>query len=166
MCPSKARASSARAGSTRRTIYTKAQQESADGAISLFNRYLHNTRGAEPLATDIEKNKQTIRDFYERSHAGDLDVYDELFAPEFVSYSSAAGGEVRGPVGFKAADQMYAAAFPDFMTTIDMIIAEGNLVMVYGPATGTDLGPFMGIEPTGRSCGGRASPSTASTTTA
>ena len=102
------------------------------------------------MTNDIEKNKQRIRSFYEQSNQGSLDVYDELFAPEFVSYSSAAGGEVRGPAGFKAAYQMYAAAFPDFNTTVDMLIAEGNLVMAYGVATGTHEGEFMGLAPTGK----------------
>jgi steroid delta-isomerase-like uncharacterized protein len=99
---------------------------------------------------DIEKNKQIVRYFYEQSNEGNLDVYDQLFAPEFVSYSSAAGGEVRGPAGFRAAYEMYAAALPDFNTTVDMIIAEGNLVMVYGVATGTHQGDFMGLAPTGK----------------
>lgn len=97
---------------------------------------------------DIEKNKRIIREFYDRSNRGDLDVYNEMFAPEFVSYSSAAGGELRGPDAFKAAYEMYAAAFPDFQTTIDIIIAEANYVMVYGLATGTHEGAFMGLPPT------------------
>lgn len=124
--------------------------ESADAAIEWFDRYLHNSREREPKATDIERNKQVVRYFYEQSHKGNLDVYDELFAPEFVSYSSAAGGEVRGPAGFKAAYEMYTAAFPDFHTTIDIIVAEANFVTVYGVATGTHQGPFMGLEPTGK----------------
>lgn len=126
--------------------------QSASEAIAWFNRYLHNERGRAPVAHDIEKNKAIIRNFYEESHKGNLEVYDELFAPEFVSYSSATGGEIRGPGGFKSAYQMYAGAFPDFNTTIDMIIAEGPLVMVYGVATGTHQGEFLGLPPTGKAC--------------
>jgi len=106
------------------------------------------TGAPAPKSTDIEKNKRIIREFYERSHRGDLDVYDEMFAPEFVSYSSAAGGELRGPAAFKAAYVTYASAFPDFHTTIDIIVAESNYVMVYGVATGTHEGTFMGLAPT------------------
>lgn len=102
------------------------------------------------MAQDIEKNKQIVRYFYEQSHKGNLAVYDELFAPDFISYSSAAGGELRGPEAFKQAYIMYTSAFPDFRTTIDLIIAEGNLVMVYGVATGTHLGNFMGLPATGK----------------
>jgi steroid delta-isomerase-like uncharacterized protein len=99
---------------------------------------------------DIERNKQIIRYFYEESFKGNLNVYDELFAPDFISYSSAAGGELVGPEAFKQANIMYTNAFPDFYSTIDMIIAENDLVMVYGVATGTHQGDFMGLPPDGK----------------
>ena len=79
---------------------------------------------------------------------GNFDVYDELYAPEFVSYSSAAGGELRGPEAFKQANILYTTAFPDFYTTLDIVIAENNLVAVYGVASGTHLGPLFGMPPT------------------
>ncbi|MEP7294144.1 MAG: ester cyclase [Chloroflexota bacterium] len=101
-------------------------------------------------AHDIERNKNVIRRFYEESHNGNLEIYDELFAPEFASYTSATGKPLIGPEAFKQAYIMYTSAFPDFNTTIDMIIAENDLVMVYGPASGTHEGNFMGLEPTGK----------------
>jgi len=124
--------------------------QSADEAIAWFNRYLHNPRGTTPKPQDIEKNKQTIRYFYTQTRVKNFDVYDELFAPEFVSYSSAAGGELRGPEAFKQANIMYLDAFPDFDTSIDIIVAEGNLVMAYGPASGTNTGSFFGQPPTNK----------------
>jgi steroid delta-isomerase-like uncharacterized protein len=102
------------------------------------------------MSPEIEKNKKTIRYFYEQAFKGNMAVYDELFAPDFVSYSSAAWGELRGPEAFKQANIMYSKAFPDFYSTIDLIIAEGNLVMVYGVASGTHKGEFMGLPPTGK----------------
>jgi predicted ester cyclase len=39
---------------------------------------------------------------------------------------------------------------PDFHTTIDMIVAEKNLVAVYGVASGTHLGVLMGLPPSGK----------------
>jgi predicted ester cyclase len=99
------------------------------------------------MPQDIEKNKQTMRYFYEQTNAGNLSVYDELFAPDFVSYSSAVGQELRGPEALKQANVLYSTAFPDFRLDIDIIIAEGAYVMVYGPGTGTFSGPFMAIPP-------------------
>lgn len=124
--------------------------QSSDAAIEWFNHYLHNGRGRTEIPQDIERNKQVIRYFYEQSLKGNFAVYDELFAPDFVSYSSAAGGELRGPEAFKQANLMYVKAFPDFDTTVDLVTAERNQVAVYGVASGTHLGELLGIPPTGK----------------
>lgn len=125
--------------------------QSADAAIEWFDRYLHNKHGTTGTPQDAERNKQVVLDFYERSFKGDLDVYDELFAEDFISYSSAAGGELRGREAFRAAYIMYNKAFPDFSSTIDIVVAEDNLVFVYGISTGTHLGEFMFLPATGKS---------------
>ena len=133
-------------------LYTREPwvSQSAEAAIDWFNRYLHNTREEPEAFQDPEKNKQTIRYFYEQAFKGNFGVYDELFAPDFVSYSSAAGGELRGVEAFKAANIMYTQAFPDFYSTLDLLVAERDKVCVYGVASGTHTGDFMGLPPTGK----------------
>ena len=125
--------------------------QAADAAIEWFDRYLHNDHGRSHAPQDAEKNKQIVLDFYARSFKGDLDVYDDLFSEDFTSFSSATGGEVRGREAFKAAYLMYNKAFPDFTSTLDIVVAEDNLVFVYGISTGTHLGEFMFLPPTGKS---------------
>jgi predicted ester cyclase len=98
---------------------------------------------------DIEANKAAIRSFYDRSHAGDLAVYDEMLADNFENHGGPAG-DMHGPEAFKQAYVGFATAFSDFNTTIDLIVAEGDLVVAYGVASGTHDGPFMGLPPTGR----------------
>ncbi len=124
--------------------------QSADAAIEWFNRYLHNAPSKPVSPEQTERYKQIIRYFYDEAAKGNMAVYDELFALDFVSYSSAAGGELRGPEAFKQANILYNQAFPDFQTSIGMMIAEGNLVVVYGPASGTNTGSFFGKPPTGK----------------
>ena len=124
--------------------------QSANECIAWFNRYLHNTKGKAPAPQNAEQNKEVIRYFYEQTNAGNFDVYDDLFAVDFVSYSSAAGFELRGPAGFKFANQMYMAAFPDFQTNVEYIVAEGNLVAAYGVLHGTHMGDFMGLPATNK----------------
>lgn len=98
---------------------------------------------------DIETNKATVRRFYDRSHAGDLAVYDELLAPNFANHGGPAG-ELHGPQAFKEAYVGFTTAFSDFRTSIDLIVAEDDLVVVYGVASGTHDGPLLGLPPTGR----------------
>jgi predicted ester cyclase len=98
---------------------------------------------------DIEANKAGVRRFYERSHEGDLAVYDDMLTPDFVNHGGPAG-ELHGPQAFKEAYIGFATAFSDFRTTIDLIVAEADLVAVYGVASGTHDGPFMGLPPSGR----------------
>ncbi len=43
----------------------------------------------------IEANKEKVRQFYDRSHAGDLAVYDEMFRPR--SQLRGPAGELHGP---------------------------------------------------------------------
>lgn len=98
---------------------------------------------------DLEARKATIRKFYERSHQGDLSVYDELLTPDFVNHGGPAG-ELHGPEAFKQAYVAFATAFSDFSTSIDILVAEGDHVVAYGVASGTHDGPFMGLPPSGK----------------
>jgi predicted ester cyclase len=98
---------------------------------------------------DIETNKAAIRRFYDRSHAGDLAVYDDMLAADFENHGGPAG-DMHGSEAFKQAYVGFATAFSDFATTIDLIVAEGDLVVAYGVASGTHDGPFMGLPPSGR----------------
>ena len=124
--------------------------QSADEAIDWFNHYLHNQPPKAVTPEQTAQYKQIITRFYDEAAQNNFDIYDELFAPDFVSYSSAAGQELRGPEAFKQANIMYTNAFPDFNTSIEMIIAEGSMVMVYGPASGTNTGALFGQPPTGK----------------
>jgi predicted ester cyclase/mannose-6-phosphate isomerase-like protein (cupin superfamily) len=120
-----------------------------DDTISPANQQVFQF-GRPVEASKTEQNKQKILEFYHRSHRGDLTVYDEMFAPDFVSHGSAALQDLIGPEAFKQAYVVYETAFPDFRTSIDQIVAEGDYVMVRGLATGTHLGSFMGLPATGK----------------
>lgn len=98
---------------------------------------------------DIEANKAAVRRFYERSHEGDLAVYDDMLSQDFVNHGGPAG-DIHGPEAFKQAYVGFATGFSDFRTSVDLIVAEGDLVAVWGVATGTHDGPFMGLPPSGR----------------
>jgi predicted ester cyclase len=46
--------------------------------------------------------------------------------------------------------QRTRTAFPDLHSTIEWMIADGDMVSCWVSSTGTHLGPWRGLEPTGR----------------
>jgi predicted ester cyclase len=55
-----------------------------------------------------------------------------------------------GPAGQKKIADDFRAAFPDLRFKVDMIVGEDDFVVGRWTATGTHLGPWAGVEPTGR----------------
>ena len=94
-----------------------------------------------------EENKAIVRREIEEvfSAQGDLDVADEIFAPEYVGYPE----DVRGPEGAKETAKMYRNAFPDVQLSIEDQVAEGDKVVTRWIGSGTHHGEMMGIAPTG-----------------
>ena len=94
-----------------------------------------------------EENKAIVRRKIEEvfSAQGNLDVADEIFAPEYVGYPE----DVRGPEGAKETAKMYRNAFPDVQLSIEDQVAEGDKVVTRWIGSGTHHGEMMGIAPTG-----------------
>jgi predicted ester cyclase len=86
-----------------------------------------------------EENKALVRKEQEElwNHTGNLDAAQEIFAPD---YADAARQE--------AAD--FRRSFPDVVSTIEDLIAEGDKVVARWKSRATHLGEYMGVSPTGR----------------
>ena len=93
----------------------------------------------------LEENKAIVRRFIEAYNNRNLDVFDEILAPDYFDYTSKVG-----PEGLKQLMNMAFKGFPDFHETIEDIIAEGDKVWVRITFSGTHKGEFMGIAPTGK----------------
>ena len=97
----------------------------------------------------IEENKKAMRRIVEEVlNNKDLSVIPELISPDF--YMEAVFGTFRGPDGFKQACEIRNAAFPDVHYTIEGMIGEGDMLATQLTISGTFLGKFGDIEPTGR----------------
>jgi predicted ester cyclase len=85
-----------------------------------------------------QENKDLVRREQEElwNHTGDLDAAQELFAAE---QAEAAKQE--------AAD--FRRGFPDVISTIEDLIAEGDKVVARWRSRATHQGDYMGIAPTG-----------------
>jgi predicted ester cyclase len=96
-----------------------------------------------------EQNKAVVLRFIEEvQNQHHLDVIDEVYSPNFINHNAQAGQA--GIEGTKAFFGMMFAAFPDMHFTVNMMVAEGDLVATYKTFHGTQLGVFMGTPPTGR----------------
>jgi steroid delta-isomerase-like uncharacterized protein len=98
-----------------------------------------------------EENKAIARRALEEvfSGQGDLDVADELFAPNYVGHDPASPEDIHGLEGVKEFAGMYRNAFPDVLMSVEDQVAEGDMVVTRWIASGTHQGDLMGIAPTG-----------------
>lgn len=79
---------------------------------------------------------------------GDLAAFEQLLAPGYVRRSKS-GTEDYASLG-KTIEAMHTA-FPDSKTDILEMVEDGAKVAVHWQTTGTHLGEFMDVPPTGRS---------------
>ena len=104
------------------------------------------------MATTEETNKALLRRTYEEwFNQGNLTNVDELIAPECINHEVPPGMNNRGPESIRQVVMMLRSAFPDLHFTIEELVAEGDTVAARVTLSGTHLGPFMGMAPTGRS---------------
>lgn len=94
----------------------------------------------------VEDNKELVRRFYrEVINERDVDAVDTLLSADFTH-----NGEARGREGQKEAVRVFLGAFEPLTNEILLILAEGDLVAAHQRWTGTHVGPFAGVDATGR----------------
>ena len=86
----------------------------------------------------VEENKDLVRREQEElwNHTGDLDAAEELFAADQAEAAKQ-----------QAAD--FRRGFPDVISTIENLMAEGDKVVARWRSRATHQGDYMGIAPTG-----------------
>jgi predicted ester cyclase len=94
--------------------------------------------------------RDVVRRFVEEYQtAGDERAFAELLHPDVVDHSRPPG-IAPGAVGVRQQFDGFRAAFADFRATILDQVAQDDKVVTRKLFTGTHLGSFQGIEPTGR----------------
>jgi predicted ester cyclase len=94
-------------------------------------------REQEERSLSTEENKAVSNRVADAISRGELDVLEELMAPDIAQEFKGGVAEVR-------------RAFPDYHGTNEIQIAEGDMVANHFVFYGTHRGEFMGIPPTGR----------------
>jgi steroid delta-isomerase-like uncharacterized protein len=80
---------------------------------------------------------------------GDFDVFEELFADDFLDHTPQPG-RTPDKDGARQLYKILRTAFPDFHADIHWQLADGDRVTTYKTYHGTHRGEFLGVAPTGR----------------
>jgi steroid delta-isomerase-like uncharacterized protein len=97
----------------------------------------------------IEMNKSLIKSFVQEVfNKHNLTALDKYYASNVKLHNLMAG---QGRQGFKQFLVPFFSAFPDIHVTIEHMVAENNVVLVFLNWTGTHKGEFQGIPPTNKS---------------
>jgi len=86
----------------------------------------------------------------EAFNQGKLEVIDELISDDSIDHGTLPPGIPPGKEGLKALVKTLRSAFPDLNITIDLQVAEGDLVVAHATTTGTMKGEFLGMPPSGK----------------
>lgn len=82
---------------------------------------------------------------------GDMELADELLAPDFRYYGPPSlGAEPSDREGLKQLIGAYRQAFPDLGETIHVQLVDGDRVVQLSTSQGTFTGDMMGMGPTGK----------------
>ena len=97
-----------------------------------------------------EESKAIVRRFWGVWEQGNIDLVDEVLAPDYFNHSPGIPNQPPGPEGVKAVVAMFQRAIPDLRVVIEDMIAEGDKVAVRYTLEGTHAGELFGVPPTGR----------------
>lgn len=101
-------------------------------------------------SSQVERNKALMRRFYvEFWNEGNVAFADEVIAEDLV-HDQMPGEWPRGREGFKRLVETWRTAFPDLNEEVEFVLGDGDRVLSRFRLTGTHLGPFYGVAPTGR----------------
>jgi len=81
--------------------------------------------------------------------SGNINMFEELFADDFVDHTPQPG-TTSDKAGVRKLYTYLRAAFPDFHAEIHWQLADGDRVTTYKTYYGTHEGPFLGVAPTHR----------------
>jgi predicted ester cyclase len=98
----------------------------------------------------VERNKAIVHRLFEVWNTGNLDAIEELYAADYVADYRPYAALRHGYDAIKGMVQCAHVAFPDYHEELEEMIAEGDKVVVRLTITGTQLGQWGPLPPTGK----------------
>ena len=119
--------------------------QSADEAIAWFNRYLHNPRAQIGGQAGCRPQRADHPRFLRRRPTPGISTFTTPCSRRISSATPARpASNCADPPPSKRRTRCTWHPSPTSTSTVDMVVAENDLVMVYGTLTGTNTGEFMG----------------------
>jgi steroid delta-isomerase-like uncharacterized protein len=104
----------------------------------------------EQISVSQEENKAVARRWVEDLfNTGNLEVADEIIAPDHVHHDPTLSDIPPGPEGQKQVVNLYRSAFTNAHISIEDQLAEGDRVVTRWTSSGTHQGELMGVTRTG-----------------
>jgi predicted ester cyclase len=100
-----------------------------------------------------ERNKALMQRIHAEVSKGNLEIFDEVLAPDYVRHCQAMPPglqEIRGTETFKAFVSDFVNAVSNCKDEIDFIIADSNMVAYVTTTTGVQTGPMGGLPASGK----------------
>jgi steroid delta-isomerase-like uncharacterized protein len=108
----------------------------------------NNASEMERQPSSLEANKLLIKSFIEQVlNKHNVAAVDKYYAPDLIQHSPSMG---QGRQGFKEFFTPFFSAFPDVHASIEHILAEKHVVLVFLNWTGTHKGEFQGMPATNK----------------
>jgi steroid delta-isomerase-like uncharacterized protein len=130
----------------------KSRHHTHDGDQEVQNERPAEYKGHRKEASSMsaEESKAIVRRFWGVWEDGNIDLVDELLAPDYVNHTPATPDQPAGPEGVKEVVAMFRSGMPDLTVIIEDMIAEGDKVAVRYTLEGTHEGELFGIPSTGQ----------------
>ena len=96
------------------------------------------------------RNVETIRVAHENWNKRDFESLTSTLAENFTYVDHARGGKISGRKAFREFVEAWAKAFPDGTIINPQYLDAGDTVIAQFTVEGTNNGPFLGLQPTGR----------------
>lgn len=99
-----------------------------------------------------ESNKALFRRYFdEGTNQGNLDVVEDLFAPDYKHHDPVNPDVIVGNEGVRRHISTLRGAFPDITFHIEDMVASGDKIVIRWTANVTHTGDYFGIPATGKS---------------
>jgi steroid delta-isomerase-like uncharacterized protein len=108
-------------------------------------------KGSHMSANDVSEAAKAVvrRNTDEVQSKGNFDLFEQLFADDFIDHTPQLGG-TPDKSGARKLYHALRTAFPDFHAIIHWQTADGDVVTTFKTYHGTHKGSFLGIAATGR----------------